>query len=96
MKLSEINAQLVKQYARIDGAEDDALIEEVILPSARGYVLSYTGLDSFDADSYPDLALAGLALACHLYDHRDAVGDKGQINQVLDSILGLHVRHLLA
>ena len=95
MKLSEITAQLVKRYAHIDGNEDDELIEQVILPAARAYVLSYTGQTAETADEIPDLAVACLALSCHLYDHRDMSEDKAQINAVMDGILGMHALNYL-
>ena len=95
MKLSEITAQLVKRYAHIDGNEDDELIEQVILPAARAYVLSYTGQTADAADEIPDLAVACLALSCHQYDHRDMSEDKAQINAVMDGILGMHALNYL-
>lgn len=95
MRLSDVGLALVKQYARIDGNEDDLLIEQVILPAARAYVLSYTGQTAEDADSIPDMAIACLALCCHLYDHRDMAADKTQISRVMDSILGMHAVNYL-
>lgn len=93
--MSKIGLSLVKQYARIEGEEDDQLIEQVLLPAARGYVLSYTGQTAEAADELPELAIACLAVCCHMYDHRDAIGDRAQIDQVLDSLLGLHAVNLL-
>lgn len=88
MKLSEVGLKLVKQYARIDGEEDDLLLEYVILPAARGYVLSYTGRTAEAADELPELAIAYLKLCGYLYDHRDAAGDQARMDGVLESLLG--------
>ena len=90
MKLSDVDAYTCRQYARIDDADEEVLIEQVLLPAARGHVLGYTGLSEEDADRHPDLALACIALVSYLYDHRDLVADRAQLSPVLDSLLGMH------
>lgn len=94
MWLSELDAKTVKAFARID-TDDDALIEGIFLPAARAHVLAYTGLSIYEADEKPDLAAAALALCSHLYDHRDAVADKSQMDCVIESFLGAHSVNLV-
>jgi hypothetical protein len=80
-------------YARVD--TDDVLLQDVILPAARAHVLEYTGLTAEAADEMPQLAVACLALCAHMYDHRDMITDKPQLNQVIESILGSNSVNLL-
>ena len=42
MKLKYVDLDTVKSYLNIYHNLDDVLIEEVIMPSARGYICSYT------------------------------------------------------
>ena len=95
MQLSTIPLEVVKLYARVDGDEDNLLLEEVILPAARAHVLEYTGLTADAADKMPQLAVACLALCVHMYDHRDMVADRGKMNQVVESILGSNAVNLM-
>ena len=93
MQLSRIPIEVVKMYARVD--HDDVLLQDVILPAARAHVLEYTGLTAEAADEMPQLAVACLALCVHMYDHRDMITDKPQLNQVIESILGSNSVNLL-
>lgn len=93
MQLSRIPIEVVKMYARVD--TDDVLLQDVILPAARAHVLEYTGLTVEAADEMPQLAVACLALCTHMYDHRDMITDKPQLNQVIESILGSNSVNLL-
>lgn len=95
MRLSDVDLDTFKAYARVDGDQDDVLITDVILPAARGHVLAYTGLDIPEADEIADLSIACLALCVHMYDHRDTVDDKTQLNHVIESILGAHSVNLV-
>lgn len=95
MQLSRIPIEVVKMYARVDGCEDDVLLQDVILPAARAHVLEYTGLTAEAADEMPQLVIACLALCVHMYDHRDMITDKPQLNQVAESILGSNAVNLL-
>lgn len=63
----------VKRYMRIDGTEDDAVIEA--LYNAAVLYLKHSGI----GDPTSDPALYNLAvwsLTLHYYDHRDAVGNE--------------------
>lgn len=93
MQLSKIPVEVVKMYARVD--DDDVLLQDVIMPAARAHVLEYTGLTEEAADKMPQLAIAFLALCVHMYDHRDMITDKPQLNRVAESILGSNAVNLL-
>lgn len=93
MQMSQIPIEVVKMYARVD--DDDVLLQDVILPAARAHVLEYTGLTEEEADDMPQLTVACLALCVHMYDHRDMITDKPQLNQVIESILGSNSVNLL-
>lgn len=97
MMLSSIPVDVIMQYARIDSSnpEDRALLRDVILPAAQAHVLEYTGLTADAADEKPQLCIACLALCAFMFDHRDMVVEKPQINQVVDSILGSNAVNLM-
>lgn len=62
-----------KQYMRIDGSEDDTVIEA--LYEASVLYLKDSGIDEPTSD--PALYnLAVWSLTLHYYDHRDAVGNE--------------------
>ncbi len=96
MRLSEVSLEMIKAYGHIDGtAEDDNLITDLIIPSARAYVLEYTGQNEESADDLPDLALACIVLCTYMYDHRDMVVDRSNVNRVIETTLGMHSVNLL-
>lgn len=90
MKISEVTVDLIKQYAVIEINDDDALIREVLMPSAKAYVMDYTGLSAEDADLRESLTAAYIALCAFLYDNRsmNIVNDKQ--NAVIQSFLDSH------
>lgn len=105
MKVSEITAANIKDYARIDGTDDDWLVD-AILSAAMAHVVSQTGLPllpDVDADGVPvacvddyeDLTIAVLVLASDMYDNRSCVVDKSGVNKAVESILGAHCHNLL-
>ena len=105
MKVSDITAAEVKNYARIDGTDDDWLVD-AILSAAKSHVVSQTGLPLLPGtdsegiatacvDDYEDLSIAVLVLAADMYDNRSCVVDKSNVNKAVESILGAHCRNLL-
>lgn len=95
MKISQVTPDLVKQYAVIDIDDDDNLIENVLMPSAKSYIMEYTGLDEDQIDKKESLTTAYIALCAFLYDNRsmNIVNDKQ--NTVIRSFLDLHSVNLI-
>lgn len=103
MRISEIDRAKVKHYIRIDDEdmEDDALVDAV-LEAAKSYAETYTGLPIQKTegqedylDKYQDVTIAILVLCQDMYDNRSMYVDKGNVNQVVKSILGMHCRNLV-
>ena len=74
----------VKQYMRIDGTEDDAIIASLYQAAALYLTNAGVSRPAKDAELY-DLALWSLTL--YYYDHRDAVGSESGIPNGLRPIL---------
>jgi len=93
MRVSEITAQQVAAYIRLD--EDDPVIDDPaglapIMKAAKQYIIDYTGLAEEDMDSHEDFYIAFMALCQDMYDNRTMYAEKGNVNRVIDSILSRH------
>lgn len=84
MAVSPMQLAAAKQYMRVDGADDDAVISA--LYEAAVLYLKNAGIDepAEDAALY-DLAVWSLTL--HYYDHRDAVGNEASFPTGLRPII---------
>lgn len=94
MKVSEITTKEVADYLRLD---DDFQHEKLLpyLDSAKSFVASYTGLSMEGIDSHEDFYIVILILCQDMYDNRCLYVDRGSLNKVVDTILGLHCVNLL-
>jgi hypothetical protein len=93
VKISEITAQDVADYLRLDGASDTQLPSMMV--SAKQFIIDQIGCTEEELDSYEDLYTAFMVLVADMYDHRSMYVEKGSINQVADSILFRHRRNFL-
>lgn len=98
MTFSGVSTADLAEYLRLDDTSDPLLA--LILESARGYILSYTGQTADDLDVYPDVALALMVLCQDMYDNRayqltDSKYTEGNINKTVDTILGMYRINLL-
>lgn len=93
MKLREVKAQDVAQFARIPD-EDESLIGPV-MAAAKSYVLGYTGLTLEQTDAYEDLTLAYLVLCCEMYDNRNITTGNDKVNPYVKSVLAMHAVNYL-
>lgn len=104
-KVSELTNTYLANYLRIDDA-DAGELEQIgsMLTSAKGFVSSYTGLpltapegdaDATTLDSKPEFVTAVCVLVQNSYDNRTFYVDKGEVEAVVNSILGMHRTNLL-
>ena len=95
-KVSDITVTDVTDYLRIPEvtAEDTALLTTA-LNVAKQYVMSYTGLDAEGMDAHEDLVIVIYVLCQNMYDDRTYYVDKGNINNVVESILNLHCTNFM-
>lgn len=106
-KVSEITTAYLAQYLRIDEPTQDQLDElETFLGSAVAYVSSYVGLpaagdsESGDEtletlDDHAEFVMTVCVLVQNQYDNRTFYTDKGKVEDVVNSTLGMHRRNLL-
>ena len=90
MKLKYVDLDTVKSYLNIYHNLDDVLIEEVIMPSARGYICSYTKRNIDELSDYPEVVTAFLILCAYIYDNRSLEVSSHEVNNILKNTLGMH------
>ena len=93
MKVSDITAQKIAEYLRLDDATDTALLP--FLEAARAYVRGYTGLTDEEIDEHPDFVVAVLVLVQDFYDNRTMTPTSSNVNRVIDAILSMHAVNLV-
>lgn len=97
MKISEIDLGIAKEYLRQDDDSDDRIIQ-LMLDSAKSYVVNFTGATLEQLDTHEDICFAVLVLLAEFYDNRTiAINDKLNLrfNEMLTSLLGRHSLNLL-
>lgn len=94
MRVSDINTDILKSYLRIDGDDDNELLEH-ILNASIDYCKNYTGQDLEYLDNYNDIPLAVLSLCSDLYENREYTTNNININPAVAQILGSHSNNLL-
>lgn len=65
------------------------------MDAAYSYILDYTGLTKEEADTHEQFYTAYMVLCQDMYDNRAYYVEKGNVNKVVDSILGMHCKNLL-
>jgi hypothetical protein len=104
MKISEVNRQSLKDYAReySDDAATNNLFD-LILVGGKQFISSYTGIPLIGdpsngikgCDDYEDLTIVLFVLSNEMYDNRTYTVDNDKVNPVIKSILDMHSINLL-
>ena len=97
MKVSEVTATELMEYARVDDITDTETVKtfELILLSIKSFVKGYTGLTDADMDTKDDLTILLLVLSNEMYENRIYSVQNDKVNKVIYSILNIHSRNLL-
>lgn len=100
MKLSKIKKSDVIEYLKLeaDMYPANSAAEKNLkasMEAAKGYILEYTGLTIEEADTHEQFYIAYMALCQDMHDNRTFYVDKGNVNKVVESILGMHCVNLL-
>lgn len=95
MKVSDITAQDVAEYIRLDATTEDINTLNTLINVAKVYVGEYTGRTIQDLDNYKDIIIVILILCQDMWDNRTLYVDSSNVNKVVESILGLHSINLL-
>lgn len=94
MKVSDIKLENIKDYLKIEDDFDDKLLE-ILLISAKDYVLNYTGLTIEQIDNKESITVAILSLIADLYENREYTIEKGKVNKITESILNMYCNNLV-
>ena len=95
-KVSDITAESVAEYLRLDEVADSEINTLAMLISiATSYIKSYTGLDDAGVDKYPEFVIAVLILCQDMWDNRTMYVDSKDLNNTVQSILAMHSVNLL-
>ena len=94
MKVSELTLPTIKQYLRIDGNDDDVMLN-MMLDFAIQYCTSYMGCTKEDLEKYDDVTIVILALISDSYEVRQFTTSTITLNPTLQGVLDLHCGNFL-
>lgn len=89
-----IDLEIAKQYLRIDGNDEDNLIQ-MCINCAKAYIKDYTGLSDDEIAENKTLDIATLALVADMYELRQATVSGIQQNPFVEYVLNMYQRNLL-
>ena len=93
MKTSELTLDVIKQYLRIDGNDDDILLNAFLSASIQ-YCTSYMGCTLEDLE-YDDVTIVILALISDSYEVRQFTTSTVTTNPIMQGVLDLHCSNFL-
>ena len=94
--VSQITAQDVADYIRIsEVTQDDINTLNTLLGVAKSYISKYTGRTIQELDDCEDIIIVVLILCQDMWDNRALYVEDSNVNNVVESILGLHQVNLL-
>ena len=94
MKVSELTLPVIKQYLRIDGNDDDVLLN-MFKDSAIMYCTSYMGCTEKDLEKYPDVSVVVLSLISDSYEVRQFTTSTVTTNPIMQGVLDLHCSNFI-
>lgn len=94
MKVSELTLDIIKQYLRVDGNDDDLLLE-MLLASSIQYCTSYMGCTTQDLEKYDDVTIVILALIADSYEVRQFTTSTITLNPIMQGVLDLHCSNFI-
>jgi hypothetical protein len=96
MTVSKITHTDVANYIRLSEVSDEEKIFLTnLLKVAIEFIKSYTGLKDEELDKHEDFYIVVMVLCQDMYDNRTLYVDKGNLNKVVETILGMHCVNLL-
>lgn len=94
MKVSELTLPTIKNYLRVDGNDDDALLT-MLLNFSIQYCTSYMGCTKADLEKYEDVTIVILALISDSYEVRQFTTSTITLNPIMQGVLDLHCGNFL-
>lgn len=95
MKVSEITVETLKNYLRIDGTEDDVLLEALLLGSID-FACGYCGCDEQDLDKWADMPIVIMSIVSDCYEVRQFTTSTITENPIVMRMLSRHCSNFLA
>ena len=95
-KVSEITTSDLAEYLRLDEVTaDDTNFLNTLLTVAKVFIGDYTGHSIQEMDAYRDFVIVVFVLVQDMWDNRALYVDKTNLNNVVETILGMHSVNLL-
>lgn len=95
-KVSEIKAEDIANYIRLDEvSEDDTKTLNDLIAISKSFIEHYTGHTEQELDNYPDFAIVVYILCQDMWDNRTMYADSKDLNNTVQSILAMHSVNLL-
>lgn len=95
-KVSDITYQDVAEYLRLyEVSNDDINTLNTLINVAKTFASNYTGRTVEELDNYKDFVIAVFVLCQDMWDNRAMYVDSTNLNNLVQSILGLHSVNLL-
>ena len=95
-KVSDIVYTDIADYLRIDEVTtDEQNTLNNLIGIAKAFIQGYTGLTAAQLDEHEDFVIVVFILCQDMYDNRTYYVDNGNLNNVVDTILGMHRVNLL-
>lgn len=96
MKISELNAEIVRDYCGISDNDSDDIIENVLIPAAKAYIQGYTALTAEECDEHEELSTACMVLVNEMFSQRDyTISSHRQPSPTVQTILSLYAKNHL-
>ena len=98
MKISELSAEYIADYLRLDEPGDIEIREiEAMRAAAIQYAQGYTGLTDEEMDQFEDITIAILILISDYFENRSPFLDYKykEENPAVRNILGMHCNNFL-
>lgn len=95
-KVSEITYQDLASYLRLsEVSEEDQNTLNNLLNISKAFIQGYTGHTQEELDNYKDFIIVVMVLVQDMWDNRTYYVDNSNLNNVIQSILGMHSVNLL-
>lgn len=95
-KVSDITYSDIASYLRLsEVSTSDQNYLTTLINISEEYISKYTGIANDDLDNYADFIIVVFVLCQSMYDVRSLYVDNSNLNNVVETILGMHQNNLL-
>lgn len=96
MKISELTAEIVKDYCGISDEDSDNIIGTLLMPAAKAYIMGHTSFTEEQLDEHEDLTAAFCVLVNDMFTNREyTLSSHKQLSPAVKTILSMYsLNHL--